>query len=468
MLAAGSVTRSDSFSATMAGQPWFAWEWLFDLGAAVVHSRAGLNGVVWLTALVIAATFTLTLGMILHRGASLPVALVTILLAVCASTIHFFARPHVLGWLLTVIWFWILDSSEAEIGHRRRLFWLPVLMLAWANLHGGFVIGLVLCGLYLIGGWIQIVRLDAFGRACSRPWLWTLGWMTTLSALATLVNPYGYRLHLHIYRYLTDRFLMDHIEEFASPNFHGVAQQCFAVILLLALVAMAWSRDRVRPSQLLVVLFAAYSGLYASRSLPGSSLLLVLVAAPLLSDGLRWAALTARPPLRAWLVRFEAFAARMGRLEADTRGHLWAIAVVILGCVVSLNGGRLGGRPLMNAEFDRERFPVHAVDAIAGRGTPEPIFAPDYWGGYLINRLYPHNKVFIDDRHDFYGVPYLKKYLKVMHVLPGWEQVLADWKVHWILVPADSSLANILPERPGWKLVYQDRQARLFETAGGD
>ena len=56
------------------------------------------------------------------------------------------------------------------------------------------------------------------------------------------MNPYGWKLHVHIYRYLSNRFLMDHIDEFQSPNFHGVAQKCFAGLLLLTLVALALKR----------------------------------------------------------------------------------------------------------------------------------------------------------------------------------------------------------------------------------
>ena len=67
---------------------------------------------------------------------------------------------------------------------------------------------------------------------------------------------------------LSNRFLMDHIDEFLSPNFHGMPQKCFAALVLLAVVAMAGARKKITLSQLLVVLFAIYSGMYASRNLP--------------------------------------------------------------------------------------------------------------------------------------------------------------------------------------------------------
>ena len=228
----------------MRGQPWYAWEWLYDLLIAGIYQWLGLNGVVFFTAVVIAATFALVLRLALRRGSTLPVAVILLLLAVGASTIHFFARPHVLSWLLTVIWFQLLDSSEtasetaANAEHDRRLFWLPVIMLFWTNLHGGFLLGIALCGIYLIAGLIQYLS-DKEDRQKIGPGLKRLAVASLLSLLATFVNPYGYKLHVHIYQYLSNRFLMNHIDEFLSPNFHGVAQQCFAALLLITVAAVA-------------------------------------------------------------------------------------------------------------------------------------------------------------------------------------------------------------------------------------
>ena len=122
--------------------------------------------------------------------------------------------------------------------------------------------------------------------------------MTGVSLLASLINPYGYGLHLHVYRYLSSRWLMNHIDEFLSPNFHGVAQQCFVAILLITIVGLAMSRNKPSLSRVLVLLFATYSGLYASRSLPVSSLLLTLIVAPLWTQALADASDNPRLSLR--------------------------------------------------------------------------------------------------------------------------------------------------------------------------
>ncbi len=468
MLRMHAITRTDSFSVTMSGQTWYAWEWLYDLKIAAIHHQLGLSGVVFVTAVIIALTFALTLRLSLQRGADLPVATLLLVLSLGVSMIHLFARPHVLSWLLTVIWFQVLDGSESIDSHenRRRLWYLPALMLLWVNLHGGFVLGFALLGLYLLGGAISYFRCrDDEARQNIATRLRELGMVTAVSLLASVINPYGYRLHLHVYRYLSSRWLMNHIDEFLSPNFHGVAQQCFVAILLITIVGLAMSRNKPSLSRVLVLLFATYSGLYASRSLPISSLLLTLIVAPLWTQALAEArdnpSLSLR--LRDFLSRWRRLTLRMQRLELSFRGHLWPIGAVVFGLLVCVQAAKPGSRHWMDAHFDAGHFPVHASDVIVQRGLREPIFAPDSWGGYLIYRLYPQNKVFVDDRHDLYGEEFLKEYLKAIRLTSDWSGFLERKRVNWVLLPAESSLANMLKETSRWNLVYQDGTSILLE-----
>ena len=246
----------------MGGRPWYAWEWLYDGAIAAVHHFTGLNGVVLVTALLISITFAWVFRLSLNRGSSMLVTLILLVLSVFASSIHFFARPHVLSWLMAVVWFDIIDRSETSAEKRRQLWLLVPLTPLWVNVHGGFLLGFALLAIYLAAAAIRYFRSkDIEERSKTRTWLNQLSKVTLLSALATLANPYGYHLHVHVYRYLSDRFLMNHIDEFHSPNFHGLAQQCFAAMLLITLVAMAIARGRLRTTHLLVVVFSAYSGL---------------------------------------------------------------------------------------------------------------------------------------------------------------------------------------------------------------
>ena len=480
ILATHAIPRIDPFSSSMTGQPWFAWEWLYDVLVGWLESVAGLNGVVLFTALIIAGVFSWVFRLLVRRGTNVLLAVILLLLAASAAMIHFLARPHVVSWLFTMVWFWILESSEKECNSGTQRWWLlwllPLTMLVWVNVHGGFLVGFALLAIYwCCATWqplSQAFRLtedrfeDVLQRIRASRRIWTLTLTGLLSAAATFVNPYGFRLHVHIYRYLSNRFLMNHIDEFQSPNFHYVAQKCFAGLLLLTLVALAVKGREARASQFLVILFAVYAGLYASRNIPVSSLLLILVIGPWLSGTMEnlAAGFTTRRAAFRWPGPASVpFLDRMSRIELSLRGHLWPIAAIVLTCWIAAHGGKLGRTPLMDAHFDAKRFPAAAVNYLEKENTPGPILGPDNWGGYFIYRLYPRIKVVIDDRHDFYGEDFLKSYLKMVHVEPEWQEFIHQHPGLCIAVPKDSALANILFETSDWQAVYRDEVAIVFQ-----
>jgi hypothetical protein len=484
ILATHSIPRLDPFSSTMAGHPWFAWEWLYDVLVGWLDSAAGLNGVVFLTAAIIALTFSWSFRLLLRRGANFLVALGLVLLAASAAMIHFLARPHVVSWLFAVLWFWILESfqkkqpgSFAEAGQGWLLWLIPLLTLVWVNAHGGFLLGFALLGIYWLSAVWDYFRLkddrleDVVDKIRAGKRARQLALIGVLSTLATLVNPYGWRLHVHIYRYLSNRFLMDHIDEFQSPNFHGTAQKCFALLLLLTLIVFATKRhgsSDFTTSELLLTLFAVYSGLYASRNIPVSALLLILVIGPRLCDAL----LPLQELWAGWRVASKSQAAtspdffhRMQVIESSLHAHLWPVVAIVLTCWITFHDGRLGVAQVMDAHFDSKRFPADAITYLESQRAEGPVFAPDYWGGYLIYRVYPQIKVAVDDRHDFYGEQFLKSYLNLVHVEPGWKDFLQQYPVRYVVSPKGSALASILAESAIWQPVYSDQVAVIFVLA---
>ena len=457
ILATHAIPRFDSFSSSL-WQPWFAWEWLYDIVVGKLEAWCGLNGVVWFTAIVIAAVFAWMFRLAVARGANLVLALLLTLLAMSASMIHFLARPHVWSWLFALAWFWILDATERDGLQRQRaryLWVLPLSMLLWVNVHGGFFLGFVLLGIYWLGSlwtWLTTkeTRLeDSLQKIASGQRVRQLTGVGLLSIAASFVNPYGWNLHAHIYSYLSNRFLMDRIEEFQSPNFHGIAQKCFLALLLIAIAALATRGRKLRLSEILVLLFAVYAGLYASRNIAVSSILLVLIVGPLL------------PSLKAW-----GFVQRMSAVDGQQRGHLWPIFATAVVLLIAANGGRVGSSQWMNAHFDPKRMPIEAVNYLQQGRVKAPILSPDYWGGYLIYRLNPHNKVVIDDRHDLYGEQFLRLYLKMIHVEPGWDEFLKLHGVSCLLLPRNAALATVMSQTSEWKPIYSDDVAIVFMKTG--
>jgi len=511
ILSAHSLPRTDPFSSTMQGQPWFAWEWLYDILLGILHQACGLNGIVWLCALLVAAIFALLLSLLLRRGTGLLLAIVLMLLAQAASTIHLYARPHIVSWLFSLLWFVVLEdwerwpsfavrglpdgrmaineersanseqrtTSVQQSEHAKVPRWIPwffpASILLWVNLHGGWLFGMALLGIYTFVALVESLRAkDAFAAIRAAHRARAMAWAWVASAVATLANPYGWRLHAHIYRYLGDRYLMNRIDEFRSPDFHGWAERCFVAILMLVLIAFAShprGNGKLRLSGLLVVLLAAYAGFYSSRNLPVSSMLLVLVAGPLLWED--FTSLANRPGAWQWMrkrtARISAFSDRMGAQEMQLRGHLWPVVSVALAFAICLQGGWLGSRHLIHAQFDPKKVPVEAVnflqrESVGEQPSTEPVFSTDAWGGYLIYVMYPDRKVVVDDRHDLYGSSRIRQYLILTQAEPGWQNVLQDWQIRTALLPTGSTLANLLRELPqDWRVVYEDKVAVVFE-----
>src|SRR5258707_1677825 len=160
ILATHSLPRTDPFSSTMQGQPWFAWEWLYDILLGILPRACGLNGVVWLCSLLVAAIFALLLSQLMKRGTGLLLAVLLMLLAESASTIHLYARPHIVSWLFSLLWFVGLEYWEdAQSEWPRWIPWFfPVSMLLWVNLHGGWLFGIALLVIYTFAAFASTAR----------------------------------------------------------------------------------------------------------------------------------------------------------------------------------------------------------------------------------------------------------------------------------------------------------------------
>jgi hypothetical protein len=140
ILSHGQVPHQDIFSYTKSGQPWFAWEWLWDVVFGFLSARWGLAAVVIGSVLAISLTSALLFRLTLRKSGNPLIAITVSFLAMAGSSIHFLARPHLFTLLFTVIFYSILERVR-EQRKTRLLWWLPPLTILWTNLHGGRVRG---------------------------------------------------------------------------------------------------------------------------------------------------------------------------------------------------------------------------------------------------------------------------------------------------------------------------------------
>ncbi len=462
ILANGRVPERDIFSYTKPGEPWFAWEWGWDVIFGWLHQHWGMAAVVLASIVLLGVTFALLFRLTLRKCDNVLIAIGVTLLAIGGSSIHWLARPHLFSLFFVVVFYWVLEGA-AE-GRIRRLAWLPVLSVFWTNLHGGFFLGILLAGTYGAGelaGWLFGAdggeRRAALRR--SRPFL-----LTALGCLAaSFVNPYTYRLHLHIIGYLTDSYHLQNINEFLSISFQHPLARFFEVMLALGAVAAFLNLSRKRYVYTFLIAGFAHMALFASRNIP----LFLIVAAPVVAAMLQeFVSALQQAPVAGWLRRtargFEETAREFGAMDRPWRLHLTsAMAVFMLIAVFYAPNPPEKFR----ADYDPKRYPDRALEVMHRDGSPARIFTNDEWGDYLIYRLYPGTKVFVDGRSDFYGAEFSHKYLNAYNSKYDWQRNLDEYAVDTVLLPVDAPLAGTLKESRQWRVVYDDGMAIVFRCA---
>jgi hypothetical protein len=449
ILDAHRIPTRDLFSYSMADQPLTPHEWLADVGFAASYRLLGLSGVVWLSALLLAVTVALVCGQARRRSALVLVPALLAVWAATASHIHWLARPHLWTMLMVVLWSGHLERLRR--GETKSWWLLPVLMVFWANLHGAFIAGFVIWLMYGVGSLLDKAPGSSPSEAAPTWWrYWALGGITAIAT--SLLNPSGWHLWTTSFGYLGNRYLVDHTVEYLSPDFHSNSTWPFLGLLIscFVIVGMGWARLTTR-STLIVGMWAAMS-LYSARNIP----LFVLMAAPILADGLARGTLWRRNWVPAWRRIEDSLAA----VERSLCGHLWP-ALIVIGVGLTFGVGATLNAASNGSRFDSTVFPVQAVDwmeqhRISGNG-----FNYFPWGGYLLHRRWPEQRVFIDGQTDFYGEALTRQYETVITLDQGWRDVLSKYRVRWILMPRHSLLVRALSETNEWSTAYEDQTAVL-------
>jgi hypothetical protein len=281
-------------------------------------------------------------------------------------------------------------------------------------------------------------------------------------AAATLINPYTYHLHAHIYQFFSEPYHVQNISEYQSISFHEPAALYMELLLLLGGIGALWlAVQRKSFVPLVLVLGWGHLALFAARNVP----LFAIIAAPLIGRAFNEMIDRARDAgLAPWFRRlagaFQSGAAEFGETDALWRLHAASAAVMAVITLLLLSPAATGK---LKAEYDPKRYPAEALSIL--RDNPNSrIFADDEWGDYLVYNLYPRQKVFIDGRDDFYGQDFEQKYLDLMTMKYDWERYLGQYKIDTIVLSPKAGLATVIKESRNWRVVHDDTVAVVFRA----
>ncbi|MBE3119511.1 MAG: hypothetical protein IMZ50_12265 [Candidatus Atribacteria bacterium] len=437
-----AIPHTDPFSFTNSGKPWVAHEWLSELLMYGLYRLGSYGLLIFVFSLIITGTFLL--AYLRSPQESLPyVAGFTLLLGAIATAPTWGARPQMISLFISSLFLYLLDRYRSE-GKLQFLIPLPLITLAWVNLHAGYFLGIANMAIYIAGDLIDLLKADL--QKTESPDAPTLKSILIqcavlgVSILVTLANPNGLHILLYPFQTLTSQAMQQFIQEWFSPDFHKMEWQPLAWFILAIIGAGMLGKKPISPTKILLTLFFGYAGLRSMRHVP----LFAIVTIPILSEQI------------GSLVRIRS------EVKTPSRLQKW-IAPILLVCIVLVVVLRFVQVVQGQSKSEAETFPKAAVDWIAENQPEGNLFNSYGWGGYIIWRLYPQYPVYIDGRADVYGDKFIYAYTDVYRARPGWEQALDTQAVRLVLVEPESGLASALRQSSGWEIVYEDQISEVFD-----
>jgi hypothetical protein len=438
-----SLPHADMFSHTAYGRDWVLHEWLTEVLFYAITQLAGLKGLWAFVAALYAATF-----LVLYRLAARLIGnpthgLVAALLFFAPFVAFATPRPQVFTYLLFASYLWILAEWKYA-GNDRSLKLLPLIMLAWVNLHGAAIVGVVLVAMFLVteGAAFFLSGAHDAGR---RTALKKLAFWGGMAALATIANPRLVDYWLYPFYVMNLSVATSVISEWQSPDFHLLYYRYFLALFFAFFAVQACSRRRPDLTEVAVPMFFLAAGFTAVRHLP----LACIAALPFFAISWKHLSMPAlgRVCSLTWLGK-----ARLDR-QMNERCVPYLNLLLLFGVAAAMlyQESRRPETGMMEAAL-----PVKAADFVASRHVTGRMFNEYSAGGYLLYRLYPGEKVFIDGRADMYGDDFLKEYLAIATGGPDWREKFDRHAIDYAILPRELPLRQLLLADGGFRLVHDD------------
>jgi len=429
-----------SFSDTAHGREWVAEEWLSEVVFWKVFQLGGLPLLSLFFSVLITSAFALAY---LRSPAKPYLAGFATLLGALASLPILGVRPQMFTLLFLSVYVHILETFFVK-PRWAILAGLPLVMLLWVNLHGGFFLGLAVMFGYLAGKGFELAfRIFPDDEAAPRYGprdLWLLAAALAVCVAVVGVNPNGFRMLSYPFETLSNPAIQRYLVEWLSPDFHEAGWQPLLVLLFGLLGSGMYVRRRFSPTHIGLILTSGYAALRSVRNVP----LFSLLAIPILA------------------AQAEKLAPLHSSSQPAPRPIQWALGGVLL---LALGATMVSVTTLLGRQsrLIQQANPVAAADWILENRPEGKIYNTYHWGGYLIWRLFPAYGVIVDGRSDLYSPEFIEEYVDTYYARPGWAEFLKRNDVRIVLIEPGSLLAAQLGQSPEWREVFADDLSILFE-----
>ncbi len=444
-----TIPTTDPFSHTRGDMLWIDHGWLAQIFWYGLYALGGWAAV----ALALAALVTLAFWFVWQQiDANLFVAAAAMILGAIVSSVVWAARPQMVSFVLTAVVAYLLHRYKRQKGD--LLPWLPLVMLLWVNVHGGFAIGFMLMMAYLAGEAANNLTRHHEDPAASWTRLKHLLLAVIVSLAVVVINPHTWRMWLYPFQTVGIGALREFIQEWQSPNFHLIWVQPFILMLLLVIAALARTTRRADWTDLALVAMWTIWALFAARNIA----IFGVVVTPILA---RYADLAWTEQWHRWGFQRVPFSQPLAasRRRSGVILNWGLLALIVVAALIKI---ALPLTPGANLKAEQDSLPYEAVNFLQDTQPAGPLFNSYNWGGYLIFRLWPDYPVYIDGRTDLYDDAFIRRYLEVMVADEGWQQTLDEDGINLIFIEANSTLAKFLPLEAGWQELYRDEMAVIY------
>jgi hypothetical protein len=446
-----TLPSSDLFSFTRPDRPWLLHEWLFEVVLYGVFATFGSFGVKLFAALLgtcVAVLLYLAIKLVLKR----PMAAMWLACLVYFG-LFLTPRPQLATYVFVAAYLYILVALKYA-GNSRLLPLLPVIMVIWVNAHGGYVIGIALLTVFCIAEWLNASMMGAEGEGS--PNLRRLTLVSILTVLASLLNPY-FATHWAYPFEIMAMDATDFIAEWRSPNFNRLTGRLFLFLVAGFCLIQIYRTRKPDIAELAVPGLFIVAGFTSIRHFVLALMAMSVFAAPALHDGLRFPGRlpNAVTRLAAALRSRLAGGTPIGRAEGPLN-----LAIIIM-----LTVAMAAYYPTARREEERkirESLPVGAVQFIRDNGITGRMFNNYDFGGYLIHRLYPQQRVFIDGRADMYGDAFFAEYMTISNGRPRWGDLFDKYQIDFVVSNRTAPVRQLLLMRGDFRLVFQDKTSSIL------
>lgn len=455
IVATKSLPATEPLMPLAAGVPLVDTAWLSQVIGFEAMNRLGITSLSFLYAASITAMALLLVWRGYQRSQSAAITIAGLLLWFWGCWQHLnIMRPQMAGMLCFILLLTLLTSR-----HRRTWHWiaLPVLFAAWANLHGSFMVGLVLLAGFAVGRMLDLaVRCGDFRAIRQDSHVRRYVLMLELAAAAVLLNPYGVRLYAEVLTVANNPNVAE-LTEWGPLQLRMAQGQATAVIALLLIVLYRLTPRRVTSAEALLLFGFGASALWSSRMLVWW--IPLAVAFGMQHAGAIWHQWKSSPetvqPLR-----------RNGRWSVVTVGIVWICFAFTPfgGRVLHGNDGKLPLEKLVSRQTPLGVVAHLTKLAEQNRLPRGQMFNTFEWGDYLLWAGPPKLKVFVASHVHLVPREVWTDYITISDVSSGWEEMLDRYGVNLIAVDAAThgNLIGRLRESENWKLSYSDNVGTVF------